>query len=233
MTLADRCYTQIRQDIVTGTLPPGEPLKMDLLKEKYGVGFSPLREALNRLQSDRLVTLASARGFRVSPISLAEMWDTVHTRILIETDALKRSMRLGDDKWEVGIVSSLHALTLQASRVAAFGRAPSNEEVLALEERHSAFHKALISGCQSQWTLSFAEKLYVDTERYRFPVLMNQGIPHERNLNEEHTRLADAVTARDEKTAVELLKNHLMKTGDTLEKNFDTIFKPAALASSA
>ena len=233
MTLADSCYARIRQDIVTGALAPGEPLKMDLLKEKYGMGFSPLREALNRLQSDRLVTLVSAKGFRVSPVSLVEMWDTIQTRILIETDALKRSMRFGDDKWEVNIVSCLHALSLQATRMANLNHSLSNDEALALEERHSAFHKALIAGCQSQWMLIFAEKLYVDTERYRFPVLMNHGISNERNLNEEHTRLANAVTTRNELEATEILKNHLMRTGETLEKNFETIFKPIPLVESA
>ncbi|GLQ06854.1 FCD domain-containing protein [Sneathiella chinensis] len=224
MTLADHCYDLIRSDIVTGVLPPGQPLKMDALKVRYGAGFSPLREALNRLQADRLVDLASSRGFRVSSISLEEMWDVIQTRILIETDAIRKSIQYGDDRWEIDVVSSLHALSLQSQRLNELDRPATNEEILSLEKRHSAFHKALIASCQSQWLLSFAEKLYVETERYRFPILTDRKLNKKRNLNDEHTRLANAVTSRDADGAAALIEAHLLKTGETLENNFEIIF---------
>ena len=65
VTLAEKAYDNLRQDIVRGAFVPGSPLRLADLGERYGMGFSPLREALNRLQSERLVTSESLRGFRV------------------------------------------------------------------------------------------------------------------------------------------------------------------------
>ena len=86
------------------------------LSERYGMGFSPLREALNRLQSERLVTAESLRGFRVSPLSLAEFEDAFRRRLLIESEALRLSIAAGDDGWAAAIVAALYALRLQAGR---------------------------------------------------------------------------------------------------------------------
>ena len=83
MTLAEKAYVDLRHDIIRGVLAPGRPLRLADLSERYGMGFSPLREALNRLQAERLVTAESLRGFRVAPLSLDELHDTVSLRILI------------------------------------------------------------------------------------------------------------------------------------------------------
>ena len=119
MTLAEKAYDALRHDIIRGELPPGRPLRLADLGERYGMGFSPLREALNRLQAERLVTAESLRGFRVAPLSLDELHDAVSLRIVIETEALKASISKGDDSWASDIVSALYALNVQAARTGA------------------------------------------------------------------------------------------------------------------
>ena len=54
-------------------MAPGSPLRLADLSARYDMGFSPLREALNRLQAERLVIAEALRGFRVAPLSLDEM----------------------------------------------------------------------------------------------------------------------------------------------------------------
>ena len=97
-------------------LEAGKPLRLEALRQRYGLSFSPLREALMRLQSERLVLSTALRGFSVAPLSREEMEDATETRILIECEALRRSMRDGDDDWEAGIVAAFHALSLQVER---------------------------------------------------------------------------------------------------------------------
>ena len=99
MTLAEKAYEGLRHDIVTGALKPGQPLRMAQLSARYDMGFSPLREALNRLQAERLVTSVALKGFTVAPLSMAEMWDATNTRILIEGRALRLSIEAGGDEW--------------------------------------------------------------------------------------------------------------------------------------
>lgn len=208
MTLAERAYIQLRRDIVSGVLMPGQALRMAQLSDRYGMGFSPLREALNRLSAERLVIAVSLRGFRVSPLSVEEMLDTVDTRILIETRALGLSIEKGDDAWEAAIVAALHALNLEANRV----EQGAARDPWLMEERHHAFHLALVSGCGSTWLLDFFERLYTESERYRHPVLSASTPGTARDVRAEHADLAQAVLDRDVAASTRLLTQHYQRT---------------------
>lgn len=206
MTLANTAYDRIRDDIIRGAYEPEAPLRLAELKDTYGMGFSPLREALNRLQSDRLVEMSDLRGFRVAARSEKEMRDAILTRIEIEQSALATSIANGDDDWEDNIVAALHALKRQARRQS------NGDDLTALEERHYQFHKALIAACDSPWKLRFFEQLYRATERYRIPALLKRTNGPERDIETEHAALAQAAIDRDTKTACKLLSSHYHRT---------------------
>jgi DNA-binding GntR family transcriptional regulator len=212
MTLAEQAYLALRHDIVRGTWAPGQALRMAGLSKAYQMGFSPLREALSRLQADGLVTLAPLRGFTVAPLSLDEMWDTVNLRILIETEALRRSIRQGADDWESGIVSALHALTLQYQRAKAGG----DDDKWELERRHNIFHRQLISACGSPRMLDMFDKLYIDAERYRIPILLAGGVGQGRDVQREHADIAEAAIQRKPDLAAERLAAHYRLTAETI-----------------
>jgi GntR family carbon starvation induced transcriptional regulator len=217
MTLAESAYQDIRRDIVRGVFDPGQPLRMALLSERYKMGFSPLREALTRLQSERLVVSVALRGFSVAPLSIDEMWDAINTRIHIDTEALRLSMLHGDDAWEAGIVAAHHALKLQAERATS----RDEPEQRMLEIRHYAFHCALLAACQSKWLLDFSQKLYADTERYRYPMLINRRRESGRDISSEHEQLMAATLARDARLALDLLRVHLKRTAQFLDEPKD------------
>lgn len=210
MTLAEKAYDALRHDIIRGELASGRPLRLSDLSERYGMGFSPLREALNRLQAERLVTAESLRGFRVAPLSLDELHDAMSVRIQIESEALRAAIRLGNDDWAAGIVSALYALNLQ------IGRTGPEADIWTLEARHYAFHRALLAACNSPWTLEFFERLYAATERYRIPVLLASAQPAGRDVQAEHSALAQATLDRDVDSATTLLEQHYRRTVDHL-----------------
>lgn len=215
-TLAEVAYGKLRRDIINGVFAPGQPLRLELLKQRYGLSFSPLREALNRLQAERLVD--SGRGFSVAPLSVEEMWDVTETRILIECQALRRSIENGDDHWETAIVAAFHALDLQVRRTRMSGRPRNEDDEAALESRHHDFHHALIAGCRSRRLLDLADQLYVETERYRRPTLTgdtNSAVA--RDVPEEHRQIMQAVLARHTDVAADLLASHYRKTSETVE----------------
>jgi DNA-binding GntR family transcriptional regulator len=87
-TLSERAYLDVRQDIVSGRLAPGERLRVEHLKDRYDVGAGTLREALALLVSDALVTVEGQRGYRVAEISLADLKDLTDTRVMLETEAM-------------------------------------------------------------------------------------------------------------------------------------------------
>src|SRR6187397_3226123 len=71
--VGDDGYRRIRTDIVFGRLRPGQKLRLDGLREDYGVSVSTLREILNRLSSEGFVLAEGRRGFEVAPISIADL----------------------------------------------------------------------------------------------------------------------------------------------------------------
>ena len=91
-TLSAVAVTRLRNDILSCALPPGERLRLDALKTLYGVGFSPLREALVQLCAEGLVELEEQRGFRVAPVSADDLTDVTNTRVDIETLALRGAL---------------------------------------------------------------------------------------------------------------------------------------------
>ncbi|MEX0802363.1 MAG: GntR family transcriptional regulator, partial [Candidatus Binatia bacterium] len=79
-TDADAAVLQLKKDIVSGSLAPNEKLRVRALTVRYGIGASPMREALARLSGSGLVRLEGQKGFRVTPISHADLLDITRTR---------------------------------------------------------------------------------------------------------------------------------------------------------
>lgn len=229
-TLGEAAYQRLRADIVVGTFKAGEPLRLEALRQRYGLSFSPLREALMRLQSERLVASTALRGFSVAPLSRAEIEDATETRILIESEALRRSMRNGDDDWEAGIVAAFHALSLQVERQSRASGKVGAADLFAMEERHQHFHRALIARCDSPRLLELAEQLYVETQRYRLPNYFGGVLgKRRRDAAGEHREIMEATLRRSE-DAVRLLAAHYRTTAEIIEASIEWPSPPGAAA---
>jgi DNA-binding GntR family transcriptional regulator len=220
-TLSEVAYQRLRADIVVGTFKAGEPLRLEALRQRYGLSFSPLREALMRLQSERLVSSTALRGFSVAPLSREEIEDATETRILIESEALRRSMHNGDDDWEAGIVAAFHALNLQVERQSRISGSADPADLFAMEERHHLFHQALIAHCRSPRLLELADQLYVETQRYRLPNYFGGTLgKRRRDAAAEHRAIMDATLRRSE-DAIRLLATHYRKTAEIIQASIE------------
>lgn len=202
-TLASRAYEQIRRDIVRVALAPGQKLHLEQLRERYQVGLSPLREALSRLASDRLVVSEDQRGFRVAPVSTEDMIDLTRLRQKLESMALRMAIEQGDDDWEADLVSAWHRLSKASLRDAKEPRYLNDD----WEVRHREFHRALVSACGSPRLLHLRDLLYDQSDRYRRLAVAVQG--GDRDIFREHKDVFDATIERDAETACERLEAHL------------------------
>jgi GntR family carbon starvation induced transcriptional regulator len=206
-TLGEAIYWRLRSDIVWGKLPPGAPLRSDELRATYDVGISPLREALSRLAVEQLVTTVGQRGFRVAPITSADVLDVMETRLVIEREALMRSIKLGELGWETNLVASFHAL----SRLPIPHGPGDDAETWA--KHHRQFHMALLAACGSKWQLRLAGLLFDQAERYRVVRAINVSAPKLiRDTIAEHKQILDAALARNAKATVAALEKHYRAT---------------------
>jgi len=209
-TLVERAYLSLRHDVVCGKLAPGERLRVEHLKDQYEVGAGTLREALSLLVSDALVTSEGQRGFRVAPISLADLEDVTNTRVMLETEALRQSIRHGDAQWEAALVQSYDLLAATERDLAATGSA-------RWERRNKAFHEALIAGFDSSWSKYFLSMLYRHGERYRnINFRLTAAHASGRDVHQEHEAIYRAAIGRQEARAALALEAHIRLTHDVV-----------------
>ncbi|QTD45379.1 GntR family transcriptional regulator [Ottowia testudinis] len=208
-TLIERAYAQLRDDIVSGHLAPGEKLRVEHLKQHYGVGAGTLREAITRLASDALVVTEGQRGFRVAPMALCDMQDLTRLRIHIEIDALRQSMRHGDAAWR----ERLRTAYAELSRLE---QPLQPEHARSWEALNIAFHEALLSGHDSPWTLRLLRTLSRQSERYRHYAI---GLSDQRrDVHAEHQRIFDSAISGNELRAALALEEHIRTTAELVER---------------
>jgi DNA-binding GntR family transcriptional regulator len=210
ISLAQLAYQRIRGDILEGQLKPEEKLKIHALRERYGTGASPLREALSQLTADGLVTRVEKRGFRVARANNDDLDELVQARCWVESQALRESIATGSAEWEHAVVIATYDLTRSPRSIGEkeFRGNPTWERL------HKRFHMALISGCNNRIILDLSDQLYDRAVRYRSLSIARAYT--RRNVPREHQELADATLARDAEKAVALLCGHYQRTADLL-----------------
>jgi len=83
-TIVDRVKRSIREDILAGRIAPGDRLRIAELSARYGVSSIPIREALRRLEGDRLVVIESHRGAVIRAVDRKTVSDMYDVRSAIE-----------------------------------------------------------------------------------------------------------------------------------------------------
>lgn len=207
-TLNASVLAQMRADIIACRLMPNERLRVETLRERYGMGTSPIREALMRLEAEGLVELEQNKGFRVAEVSHENLLDLMRTRIEIETIALRWSLEKGGVDWEADLLSAFHRLSRQTKIE------PSKPEAIseAWSREHAAFHTALVAGCGAPTLLAIRARLFEQADRYVALSIMSNG-PLRDDVG-EHKQLMRAALSRDVDRALELNRAHITRTLD-------------------
>ncbi len=201
-TTGERAYRRIRGDILFGRLAPSEKLKLERLKEDYGVSVSTLREVLSRLASEKLVVAEGQRGFEVAPVSAEDLKDIASLRLLLEVHAIAQSFQSGDMEWEARVVAAHHKLAAMEDKKKVDG-SPDAE---TWKRYDWEFHQALISACGSRELMETHGAVFDKYLRYQVLALTDRGDIAAR----EHKELMQYALKRDAAKAGEVLKAHII-----------------------
>jgi DNA-binding GntR family transcriptional regulator len=229
LTLATAVYEAIRLDILEGRCAPDEKLQFDILRDRYKVGISPIREALSRLHSDGWVAREERRGYRVATVSRDDLMQLVRTRVLLEGAAIREALANPDSAAEEVLILAFHRLSKEPRYLPGEGirRNPG------WMKKHRQFHLALVAGCKLERLRQYCEQLFDAAERYR---LLAADSNPERREKEEHRAMVEAYLAGDAAAVTDLLAQHYQGTVDIiLQSRFTTESVAAApsVASSA
>ena len=96
--LREKVYDQLRVEMISCALPPGTEIRENELALRFGVSKSPVRDALMRLEREGLVITLPRQGYRVAPVSLADVQDMFHLRDALEQACMERIVRRANDE---------------------------------------------------------------------------------------------------------------------------------------
>jgi len=200
---------RLRTDIVSSVFEPETRLKFADMTKRYDVGIGTLREALSQLTSEGFVTLEAGKGFRVAPVSAAELVEITDHFIDLEKRAVREAIAHGDEDWETNIVAVHHRLSL----VEGLPWEKRMERHSEWVERHREFHEAIVAACPGRWLLRLRTMMFDQLDRYRFVTKKApEGLG--RKKFEEHRQIMMATLERDADKAARLIEEHIRDTSD-------------------
>lgn len=195
----ERVYDELQEAIVSGELAPSTPLRHQELSEAYGVSLIPIREAIRKLEMERLVESIPNRGARVAPISLEDLNDAYATRMAIEGEALRKAFVH---------ITPAHLKQMRASREALVSKVKRDDATFY--DLHRRLHFAIYELSGSAWLVHTIEILWRHTERYRR--LAARMKPFVDVGDDLHGHILDAIEAGDVDAAVAALHRDLART---------------------
>jgi len=188
-SLTARVYADLKRDIITCQLRPGQQVLEQQLAERYGVSKTPIREALNTLRQEGYVEVVPRRAYVVTPVSVRDVQHIFHVRLLLEPSAAELAAQR---------VSGEQLATL---RRLIDRRPPANlTDRLALNR---AFHMGIAEASGNPRLVTFIGKLLEEVERV-FHLGLDLGGPPA-SEPDHHAGLVDALMKGDHHLARDIM----------------------------
>ena len=208
-TAAERAYELLKEKIVTTRMKPGAMIEEAALVNDLGLGRTPVREALKRLEAERLVVVLPRRGMYVSDVTLAELRELEEVRVPLEI----LSARLAVRRITPSQLEELECLLAELADHHEVGEHAS-ERSLEMDRRlHELVWRAggnslLEAECARLFNLSL-RMWYMLVDR------LEPSDFHEELFGE----IFAAAREKDEQRAEDAIRNHILLFGDSLRRH--------------
>lgn len=194
--LKELAYDVIKEKIIQCEYRPNSFLSESLLMKEIDASRTPIREALNKLEQEGLVTIIPKKGIMVTALSLGEVNMAFDTRILVEPYILERYMEYIDQKKLKQIQMDFRELLNAPIEPSAFG---------PLDDR---FHRIITGVCTNKYLNLSLSHVFDQSMRIRYLAGIHIWERHKQAAL-EHLAIIDAIQASDKAEAVRLLVIHL------------------------
>jgi len=195
--LRQQVYEQIKHDIITCKLAPGEPLSENQFLDRFKVSKTPIREALTSLVQDGLVEYTPNRGFMVTTVSVADIQEIFEARIFFEAELFRLAVKNISD-------AEIDELEKQ-SRMDGDTKSPQYAETFL--ESNRKFHVALAAAGRNSRLLGYYEGLMNEAQRLFY---MDISL-HQKDFRwgHGHEGIIQALRNRDETVGVTAIRDTL------------------------
>jgi DNA-binding GntR family transcriptional regulator len=202
VTIADRIFARIQQEIVEGTLKPGSKISEPELARAYGISRGPLREAIGRLEACSLVVRKANVGARVVSLSAEQLLEIYHVREALEGMAARLAATAMSDAEIADLVALLGSHRQQIESDPSHG--------YFQKEGDLDFHYRIVQGSKNSRLIELlCNDLYhlVRLYRHQFGV-----ISRAQRALVEHEHIVAAIADRDGEMAELLMRHHIRTT---------------------
>jgi len=197
---ADLAYEEVRDLLVRLEIAPGAPIIEADLMERTGFGRTPLREALNRLEAERLVKIYPRRGTFAADINLADLALITDLREELEGHAAHRAAeRATPDE------------RAMLSQIA--GEIGHSQEQMSLD---TEIHRAIYAASHNHFLMETATQYY--NLSMRIWRLFMDRLPEIAAHVGEHKALLQAIVSGDAETARNLARAHVRRFESAVRK---------------
>lgn len=199
----DRVYRYIRDLILRGTARGGSFIEEGHVSAALGVSRTPVREALHRLEAERLIDLVPRRGALVRQVTARELVDVYEARKLIESYAVRR------------ICEEHLSVPAEMARLLERMRSSEAEDEFALTELDRQFHRAMVRASGN----AVLAEMYDELRSRQQLVAVTTASVHPERLDasyEEHRELLEVLQSGDADRAVHLFVDHLRPMPEVL-----------------
>ena len=208
---ADKLISDIRKEVSSGILKPGDQLEVTALAERFGVSRTPIREAIRTLVESGVLETRPRKGSFVRVLSAKQLLDLFQVAAELE-----------------GMACRLAALSLTKENVEAIERGLA-KCTQAAEAQNNAeyamanldFHTAIHTASGNDWLIEQLRQLQINLNSYRTMPYEIRG-----RLNkstDEHKIICDAILSGDGEHACNLMRDHMMLQGKRLPSIIATL----------
>ena len=221
-TLADQAYDALRAAIVSGELGWGERITERGLAARLGVSATPVREALRRLEQERLVERTGPRSLRVASVTADARAESSELEAALEGVAAKLAARKISERGLDQLDRLLDAADAQRDKLLAedqVGDSLSRQAVEGGFDRLREFHALVEAAAGNEQLLNMLAQARAFSQDQRLAttnVLIDARSESLSARYDEHRRLAQALRERDEETAEQLARSHALSAGADL-----------------
>lgn len=212
-TAADRVFESLQDAIIRGTLPPGARVGETELAERFGTSRGPLREALRRLESRRLVERTPHVGIRIASLTHEALIELYYLREALEGMAARlAAMHMAEEE-----IRGLRELLGEHER----DEALQSDTAYYQQEGDLDFHYRIIQGSHNRaLTDLLIGELYHRVRMYRLQFSTYANRPQK--AFGEHLRIVEAIESRDGDLAEMLMRRHISSARQNIEKHLAT-----------
>lgn len=202
-TASQWLFGELRDAIIRGELPAGQPIRQDAIALKYNVSRMPVREAMRLLEAEGLVEQEPHHGAVVAELDADDALELFEIRMALEVLGIRRSFPLlKDDQLER--IEEAHKALIKARR---------NELLL----RHREFHLSLYAAAGSRLQKLIGDQLDA-AQRYHLR-FGRDSIEVSETDAQEHLELVEAAYNRDVRTGLRIMRSHLGESGVEISRS--------------